>query len=76
MTVSKRQLERYPKYLVYLKQLQDQKQEQISSRELAEVFGCSQEQVRKDFQAISSSKGKPRSGRSISRMIDDLENFL
>ena len=75
-TISKRQLERYPKYLVYLRKLQEESIDHISSRALAEVFECSEEQVRKDFQAISKDKGKPKSGRSVQSMVNDLEDFL
>ena len=68
--VTKRQLERYPKYLIYLKQLNSEGIEKVSSRVIAEAFDCSEEQVRKDFQAISHEKGTPRSGRNVKSMID------
>ena len=74
--VTKRQLERYPKYLIYLKQLNSEGVEKVSSRIIAEAFDCSEEQVRKDFQAISEEKGTPRSGRSVKTLIDTIEDFL
>ena len=74
--VTKRQLERYPKYLIYLKQLNSEGIEKVSSRLIAEVFDCSEEQVRKDLQAISEEKGTPRSGREVKKMIDTIEDFL
>lgn len=74
--VSKRQLERYPKYLIYLKQLENEGVGRVSSKVIASVFDCSEEQVRKDFQAISKVKGKPRNGRSVKEMIETIEEFL
>lgn len=74
--ISKRQMERYPKYLAYLRKLKETGAEYVSSPELAQVFDCSQDQVRKDFQAISSISGRPKTGRKIQDLIDDIEDTL
>lgn len=73
---SKNQLERYPLYLKYFKELEESGIETISSPKIADRFGYSQEQVRKDLQAISDSPGKPKCGRSVQQLIVDLETFL
>ena len=76
MAFSKNQLERYPVYLKYFKELQETGFVEISSPKIAERLGYSEEQVRKDLQAISTESGKPKRGRSLSQLIDDLEDFL
>ena len=43
---SKNQLERYPIYLKYFKELEAQGEETISSPKIAKVLGYSEEQIR------------------------------
>lgn len=74
--VTSRQLERYPKYLVYLKKLQKNGINKISTRQLADEFNCSVDNVRKDFRAINLSTGKPNTNRDVDELINCLENFL
>ena len=76
ISVTENQLDRYPRYLSYLKKLRDDGVRTISSPALASVFHCSEDQIRKDFQAISASKGKPKTGRDVQDMIDSIESFL
>lgn len=73
---SKNQLERYPYYLKYLKTLEEQGQVNVSSPQLAKELDYSEEQVRKDLQAVSDMPGRPKKGRSIHELIETLENFL
>ena len=73
---SKNQLERYPIYLKYFKELEKNGIEEISSPKIADKLGYSQEQVRKDLQAISGEPGKPKRGRSVAQLISDIETFL
>ena len=62
---SKNQLERYPIYLKYFKELEAQGKETISSPKIAKVLGYSEEQIRKDLQAVSAVPGRPKKGRNI-----------
>lgn len=73
---SKNQLERYPFYLKYFKELQAQGIDTISSPSIAKVLGYSEEQIRKDLQAISNEPGRPKKGRDVNKLIDTLEVFL
>lgn len=73
---SKNQLRRYPVYLKFLTALQEQGIEYVSSPLIGEELGYSQEQVRKDLQAISDEAGRPKKGRSVAKLIESLESFL
>ncbi len=73
---SNNQLERYPVYLKYLKELEKEGKETISSPVIGKVLGYSEEQIRKDLQAVSNEAGRPKKGRSIAQLIDALETFL
>lgn len=73
---SKNQLQRYPIYLKYFKQLADEGVEDISSPKIAKELGYSEEQIRKDLQAVSDEAGRPKKGRNLHQLIDTLESFL
>ncbi len=73
---SKNQLERYPIYLKYFKELQSEGIETVSSPKIAKVLGYSEEQIRKDLQAVSTTPGRPKKGRNIAKLVDTLETFL
>ena len=73
---SKNQLERYPVYLKYFKQLQAGGVEFISLPTIADKLDYSEEQVRKDLQAISSTPGVQKKGRRLDVVIKDIEAFL
>lgn len=73
---SKNQLERYPFYLKYFKELQSEGVETISSPKIAKVLGYSEEQIRKDLQAVSNIPGRPKKGRNVDKLVDTLETFL
>ncbi|MCQ2742177.1 MAG: redox-sensing transcriptional repressor Rex [Bacilli bacterium] len=75
-TYSNNQLERYPLYLKYFKELAAQGVEVISSPKISAKFGYSEEQVRKDLQNISYVSGCPKRGRQVAQLINDLETFL
>ncbi len=74
--VSKRQLERFPIYLKLLNSLNEKGIETISSPQIAEYLGYSDEQVRKDLADVSSSFGKPKQGRKVVDLIKDISSFL
>ena len=73
---SKNQLQRYPIYLKYLRQLKEQGYTSVSSPLIAKELGYSEEQIRKDLQLVSNEAGRPKKGRSIEKLIETLENFL
>ncbi|MCI1244353.1 MAG: redox-sensing transcriptional repressor Rex [Bacilli bacterium] len=73
---SKNQLQRYPIYLKFFKELQAEGTENISSPKIARALGYSEEQIRKDLQAVSDSAGRPKKGRSVDKLIDNIESFL
>ena len=75
-TVSIRQLHRYPEYLKILYGLLEQKETIVTSPTLARLMDYSEEQVRKDLQLVSKDFGKPRVGRNIESLINDIETFL
>lgn len=74
--VTRRQLERYPRYLKLLILLRNNGEVTVSSALIAKVMNCSEEQVRKDLQLISKNEGKPGVGRYIEDTIQDLQDFL
>lgn len=73
---SKNQLQRYPIYLKFFKELQEEGITEISSPKIAAELGYSEEQIRKDLQAISNEPGRPKKGRSVAKLIETLESFL
>ncbi|MBQ9458229.1 MAG: redox-sensing transcriptional repressor Rex [Bacilli bacterium] len=73
---SKNQLERYPLYLRYFKELQEQGFQLAPSPAIASRLGISEELVRKDLQAVCKEKGRPRKGRDVASTIAALERFL
>ena len=75
-TFSMNQLGRYPIYLKYFKELSDEGVETISSPRIAAKLGYSEEQVRKDLQNVSLEPGRPKKGRSLKQLIEDIETFL
>lgn len=75
-TYSKNQLQRYPIYLKYFKEALSNGLETISSPKIAKELGYSEEQIRKDLQAISDEAGRPKKGRELRKLIDTLETFL
>lgn len=76
MKISKRQLERFPIYLRYLSILSDSGVKTISAPTIARALRLSEEQVRKDLQAVARTDGKPKSGRDINELIRDIKSFL
>lgn len=73
---SMNQLGRYPIYLKYFKELNDEGVDTISSPRIAAKLGYSEEQVRKDLQNVSIEPGRPKKGRLVKQLIEDIETFL
>ncbi|MGN0590454.1 redox-sensing transcriptional repressor Rex [Ruminococcus sp.] len=69
-------IHRLPYYLQYLRELARQGTETISAPAVAAHFRLSEIQVRKDFAAVSTNGGKPRSGFPVHGLIEDMEHVL
>lgn len=75
-TFSKNQIQRYPIYLKLFKEMAEKGETVVSSPRIAAELGYSEEQIRKDLQAVSDEPGRPKKGRDLSKLISTLENFL
>jgi redox-sensing transcriptional repressor len=73
---SKNQLQRYPIYLKFLREKEAEGMTTISSPKIAKELGYSEEQIRKDLQAVCNAPGRPKKGRDIRYLIDTLDTFL
>lgn len=67
---------RMPYYLQYLRQLQKDGASAVSAPQTAEHFGFTEAQVRKDFAAVSTVRGRPKQGFELARLIRDIEAVL
>ncbi|MDF2803629.1 MAG: redox-sensing transcriptional repressor [Anaerocolumna sp.] len=76
ISMSTQALRRMPYYLHYLKQLKSEGVEIIASPTIASDLSLNEVQVRKDFAAISTSKGKPKTGFNIQDLIYNMELLL
>lgn len=74
--ISKQALHRMPYYLNYLKKMRERGETVVSSTAIAAVLQLNEVQVRKDMAAISTSKGKPKSGFQVNELILNMEDFL
>jgi redox-sensing transcriptional repressor len=76
ITVSKQALQRMPYYLQYLKNLHGKGVTIVAAPAIAAALNLNEVQVRKDFAAISTEKGKPKSGFSVADLIFNMEDYL
>jgi len=76
VVLSKQALQRMPFYLQYLKKLSCEGQCIIAAPAVAEALSLNEVQVRKDFAAVSSTRGKPKTGFVVPDLIADMETFL
>ena len=76
MEISVTSLQRLPKYLRVLKELQKQNVEYVSSTMVAEELKLNSIQVRKDLAYVSKNDGKARVGFKVDELIEDIEHFL
>lgn len=74
--ISSQALRRMPYYIEELKLLRNEHIETISAPKIAERLNLNEVQVRKDFAAVSSSRGKPKSGFSVSELVNNMEQLL
>ncbi|MDF2538718.1 MAG: redox-sensing transcriptional repressor [Herbinix sp.] len=75
-TITAQALRRMPYYIQQLRILQSEKIETVSAPKIAERLNLNEVQVRKDFAAVSSTKGKPKAGFSISELLANMEELL
>jgi redox-sensing transcriptional repressor len=76
IAVSKPTLKRLPAYLNYLRFYQQNGNENISAPIIAKALCLNEVQVRKDLAAISRCSGRPKTGYTVTSVIDDIEEFL
>lgn len=74
--LSEKALKRIPRYLSYLKALQDEQCEYVTAPAVAKHLGLNEVQVRKELSAMSSVPGRPRTGFEVSNLIDNIEVYL
>lgn len=75
-TYSKNQIRRYPIYLKLFKEMLEEGKVVVSSPVIAKELGYSEEQIRKDLQAVCDEPGRPKKGRDLAKLVATLENFL
>lgn len=76
MSISVVTLERLPKYLRILKEMQLENINNVSSTSIAMELGFNPIQVRKDLASVSKCDGKPGVGFVVNDLINDIEEFL
>lgn len=74
--IPRQTLKRMPQYLQTLKKLRDAGAEIVSAPTVAAQLGLNDVQVRKDFAAVSSRAGRPKTGFDIHALIADIESCL
>ncbi|MEG2002805.1 MAG: redox-sensing transcriptional repressor Rex, partial [Clostridia bacterium] len=74
--ISKESLKRLPSYLRYLTELIEKGVTSVSSNMVAEYFGFTAIQVRKDLASVSKNGGKPKTGFDIADLIFDIKEYL
>jgi redox-sensing transcriptional repressor len=74
--VSIQALHRMPFYLEYLKKTMADGTSAVSAPAIAKHFKQSEIQVRKDLAAVSTAKGKPKSGFDVRELIYNMEELL
>ena len=76
VVMSEQALKRLPRYLLYLKELQQQGDVFVTAPVVARQLGLNEVQVRKELSVMSTAPGKPRTGFPISDLIDNMETYL
>lgn len=73
MDISKQAIKRIPVYLHYLKEQKNSGAKIISAPFVAAALNLNEVQVRKDFAAMSTTRGKPKTGFILDELIDNME---
>ena len=74
--LSEQALKRLPRYLLFLKELQQKECAFVSAPVVAKHLGLNEVQVRKELSLMSSTPGKPRTGFSVENLIENIETYL
>ena len=74
--LSEQALKRLPRYLWFLKELQQKECVYVSAPVVAKQLGLNDVQVRKELSLMSSVPGKPRMGFSVDNLIENIETYL
>jgi redox-sensing transcriptional repressor len=74
--ITSQALRRMPYYIQELRILQKDKIEIVSAPRIAERLNLNEVQVRKDFAAVSSSRGKPKAGFLVMELLVNMEELL
>lgn len=74
--LSTQALRRMPYYIQQLRILQSENIETVSAPKIAELLNLNEVQVRKDFAAVSPTKGKPKAGFLVSELLTNMEDLL
>ncbi len=74
--VTTQALHRMPYYIQQLRILQEQKIETVSAPKIAELLNLNEVQVRKDFAAVYTTKGKPKTGFLVSELLSNMEELI
>ena len=76
LSLSEQALKRLPRYLLFLKELQQKECAFVSAPVVAKHLGLNEVQVRKELSLMSSVPGKPRTGFLVDNLIANMETFL
>ena len=71
--LSEQALNRLPRYLSFLKELQREQTEYVTAPTVAKYLGLNEVQVRKELSFMSSVPGRPRTGFRVSSLIENME---
>jgi redox-sensing transcriptional repressor len=74
--VTTQALHRMPYYIQQLRLLKEQNIETVSAPKIAELLSLNEVQVRKDFAAVYTTKGKPKTGFSVSELLYNMEQLI
>jgi len=74
--ISRQALQRMPYYLQYLRKLRDEGCSIVAAPAIADYLKLNEVQVRKDLSAISSTKGRPKTGFPVDELIFNMEAYL
>jgi len=74
--VTTQALYRMPYYIQQLRVLQSGNIKNVSAPRIAELLNLNEVQVRKDFAAVCSAKGKPKAGFSVTELLANMEELL
>ena len=75
-SLSRQALKRLPVYMSYLKSVDTQQVEYISSSTVAEALDMNDVQVRKDLAAVCKTAGIPKKGFVVRDLIGGISDFL